>query len=450
MRNSSDDPDLCPNMVAKQTPFPADQQEVESQSQWRNYSNRVLSICATVKAHDVRYKNADGVTEKLHARPGNFSGLDKIVLIKSDSGTALVEANVTMEALVQATQSVGLLPTVVVGSRTMSVADAFATTTNASSSARYGTFDCTVKKAGFVLGNGQFEMSDFAGHDRGELLQRSSGAGHSLGVPTMLEISLRWACPYVELTYTPVHSVAQMISDITDRAWQCAMFDPYDDYIEAIMFDECSGMIITGHSVPFADHSGSPAFKKGADFTDHVRSVWNRGKDNGYIYKELLPLDCYLFRHSGRKDAQKKRDKRTSWPRLKQRADTAGVRTRRYLDFAVSALAAREIISYLLAIYNSWPIWVCPVMSPKCFGRTKNFNFEPGASGLSLNVAFWSSSQAHGVVDVYLHRRDSFRYMQSRLPCPPETIWFDHDERRHASSRDTWHAGSLADIHDVL
>jgi delta24-sterol reductase len=421
-----------------------------------DYRHRVLSLCETLKAHDKRYKTAGGAREKLHAKSSKYAGLDKVLRIKLDPPSAHVGANVTMEALVEATQNVGLVPIVVIGSRTMSVADAFATTTNASSSARYGTFDCTVQTAQFVLGNGSFETSEIAGLDSGELLQRSSGAFSSLGIPTMLEISLRWACPCVELTFTPVYSVAQMISDVVYAAWQCALLDPNNiEYIEAIMFDEYSGMIITGRSHTSADCSGPLAFKQGADFTDHVHMIWNRGQDDGRTYTEVLPLDLYLFRHSNRKDTQKKRDKRrkrdnrASWPALKLRSDTAEVHTRRYFDFAVSESAAEETMRHLLMVYDSWPVWVCPVMTPECFGRKMNFGFQPDARELSLNVAFWSSSQgSHGVIDAYLARSKSFRYMRSRFPCRAETIWFDHDERRHAYSRSKWNAGSLADIHE--
>ncbi|KAH7061826.1 hypothetical protein BKA63DRAFT_196599 [Paraphoma chrysanthemicola] len=231
----------------------------EDEVLWKDYADRVITICETVRIHD-RYRKATGnAGDVLLSTPSQFHGLDKIVKVNHDTQTALVEANVTMETLVKAVQPLHLTPTVVAESKSTTVADAFAATTNASSSSRYGTFDCTVMTAGVVLGNGHFVSSSINDPDRGELLQRSAGAFHSLGITTMLEIALVKAGPYVEVTYTPVSSILEMVKRIVVAASQSAELESSIDFVEGILLDRCKGMIVTGRRVLNAHRKPSQA-----------------------------------------------------------------------------------------------------------------------------------------------------------------------------------------------
>jgi hypothetical protein len=144
-------------------------------------------------------------------------------------------------------------------------------------------------------------------------------------------------------------------------------------------------------------------------------------------------------------------NQRRSWPAVKPSVKEATASAAKFLDFAVSTSAAQEILQSLIAAYDSWPIWICPVMPPKCFGRSKTFSLEPAADKLLLNVGIWSSTCASdGSMDVYLSQRDSFRYLHSRAPCPPETVWFDHDDRRYALLRPHLQADALASVDERL
>jgi hypothetical protein len=413
---------------------------------WRDYSDRVIDICETMRARDRVRKTMGSAGRALISAPGQFAGLDKIVKIQHDTQTALVEANVTMETLVDALRPLHFLPTVVAESRSTTVANAFAATTNASSSSRFGTFDCTVMAAGVVLGNGQFAMSRIDDPDGGELLQRSAGALHSLGITSMLEISLMKAGPYVEVIYTPVSSVPEMLWGIIIAANQCAQVESPLNFVEGIILERCSGMIITGRQVLVANKPVSQALAKGNDFTKHVRSIWRQARQPKRTYVELLPVEDYLFRHDERRSKPHVPNQRRSWP---VKAATAGAM--KFLDFAVSTSAAQEIVQSLIAAYDSWPIWICPVMPPKCFGRSKTFSLEPAAEKLLLNIGIWGSTCASdGSMDVYLSQKDSFRYLYSRAPCPPETAWFDHDDRRYASLRTRLQADALARVDERL
>jgi delta24-sterol reductase len=413
---------------------------------WRDYSDRVVDMCEVVRAHDQDYKAMKNAGNTLTSTPSQFLGLDKIVKVNHDTQTALVEANVTMESLVEATRPLHLIPSVVAESRFTTVADAFATTTNSSSSSRFGTFDCTVMTAGVVLGNGHFVTSSVNDADGGELLQGSAGAYHSLGTTTMLEISLVKAGPYVEVTYTAVSSIPEMITEIVKAARQSAGLEPSIDYVEGIMLDRRSGIIVTGRHILFSHRPVAKALAKGGDFTEHVRSIWRRSNTSGERIVELFPVEKYLFRHDARRNVQPVQSKRFSWPAVKPTAGAA-----RYLDFAVSTSHAQEVIESLANVYSSWPMWICPVTPPRCFGRSQTFGLQPAADKLFLDIGIWGSPCAWDrTADSYLRQRASFRYLHSRAPWFPEAIWFDHNDRRYAWLRSQWNADSYTSIGERL
>jgi delta24-sterol reductase len=433
-----------------QTIYPVDP-SLHGYALWRDYSNRVLHICETVRSRHRDRKALGNAGKPLMSSPGQFQGLDRIVKVCHDTETALVEANVTMESLVDALRPLHLIPTVVSDSRSMTVADAFASTTNSSSSSRFGTFDCTVMAAGMVLGNGEFAMPRIDDEDNGDLLQKSAGALHSLGITSMLEISLMKAGPFVEVTYTPVFSILDMLGETISAASKCAQLDPPLHFVESILIGQYSGMIITGREVLTASRAGLQALDKSDDFTQHVRAIWRRIRHSKKSHVELLPIQDYLFQHNGRRSVLPVPSKRRSWPAVKSPADTATAGPPKFLDFAVSISAAHEVIESLVASYNTWPIWVCPVMPHKWFGRCKTFGLQPAADKLLLNISIWGVACAFdGSLDVFLSQRDSFRYLHSRAPCPPEMVWFDHDDRQYARVRHKWEADTFADVQERL
>jgi hypothetical protein len=124
---------------------------------------------------------------------------------------------------------------------------------------------------------------------------------------------------------------------------------------------------------------------------------------------ELLPVEDYLFRHDERRSKPYVPNQRRSWPEVKPPVKTATASAAKFLDFAVSTSAAQEIVQSLIAAYNSWPIWICLVMPPRCFDRSKTFSLEPATDKLLLNIGIWGSTCASdGLMDVYMSQKDSF------------------------------------------
>jgi hypothetical protein len=166
-----------------------------------DHDTRVTEVCNAVRAH-YEYTRSRKVPHNIvgpYNSPGDIPYLDRILRINRGKNTAEVEANVTMESLVDATLQLGLVPCVVACQRNTTVAEAFANITNESSSFAFGTFDCTVIEIEVILGNGSVVWAGPNANE--ELFYGSAGTMNSLGLTTMFEVSLRSQGPYVELEF---------------------------------------------------------------------------------------------------------------------------------------------------------------------------------------------------------------------------------------------------------
>ena len=131
----------------------------QDQRSWIQHQSVVSTVQATLLRSNRHQAEHRRVRRAPYNSPRDIPSLSRIVQIDEDTRIAWVEPNVTMEALVRATIAYGLVPTVVPSQRTMSVADAFAMTTTASSSFEFGAFDCSVLSLECILSNGQCVMA---------------------------------------------------------------------------------------------------------------------------------------------------------------------------------------------------------------------------------------------------------------------------------------------------
>ncbi|KAF9729964.1 24-dehydrocholesterol reductase precursor [Paraphaeosphaeria minitans] len=281
---------------------------------WEQHRSAVAALRRTIEeTGQIRPSSSFRAQRAAFNAPSDVPGFDKIVQLDFDTSTAWVEPNVTMGTLVQATLECGFVPAVVAGSKTISVADAFAATTTESSSFMFGTFDCTVLSMEVILSNGQYVMARSDDKDTADLLWGSAGALHSLGLTTLLEIALIPAGGYVEVMYSPIFSIsgARCMMQQIERGPSgppLSMLDLSTDFVEVIMFDSSSGLAITGRFTPTTGRASVLQSLKGNSFSRHARSVWY---DSRLAYKrrvEILPVMEYLFRHDDRHPQARRKD----------------------------------------------------------------------------------------------------------------------------------------------
>jgi FAD/FMN-containing dehydrogenase len=421
---------------------------------WIQHRRAVAAICeivASTSRHQTRNMHAQKAP---YNAPSDMLGLDKIVQIDLDTCTAWVEPNVTMETLAQATLRCGLVPAVVAASRSVTVADAFAATTTASSSFKFGTFDCTVLSLEAILSNGQYVMATINDRDTSDLLFGSAGAMHSLALTTLLEIALIPASSYVEVTYWSVFSVSGAMRKTRQVGRDSSMprtsaMNSTTDFVESVMFDASSGIVATGRFASTADHTSIPQSPEGNSFIQHARSVWHETRYARGQHVDVVHIMEYLFRHDDcdtNNHVQNKRHAdRQDRPNPVNQAHTVVLQ-----DIGLPLSDVREHIHRIHETQSIWPIRIYPVRPPQDFGR-RSFGVGPTFEQVFWNLRFYSSNATcDGIMERALRDMHGFRYLHSRAPRSEDTVWVFHDDRWYSRLRSRWKAQGLPDINKRL
>ena len=146
------------------------------------------------------------------------SHLIHILKLDITSKIALVEPNVPLDQLVEATLKHGLI------SPGITIGGGFASTSGESSSFKYGFFEDTINWIEIVLVHGTTMTASET--ENPDLFYGATGSVGTLGVTTLLELCLIEAKAYVEVIYHPVTSVSDAIKQKEDL-----MTDSLIDYL---------------------------------------------------------------------------------------------------------------------------------------------------------------------------------------------------------------------------
>lgn len=300
------------------------------------------------------------------------SGLSHVLKIDTKTKTALVEPNVPMDSLVEATLQHGLIPPVVMEFPGITVGGGFAGTAGESSSFRYGFFDRTINWIEMVLANGDIVKASAT--EKADLFFGAASSFGTLGVTTLLEIQLIEAKTYVELTYFPVSSIAEAQKRIDEDTKDSSV-----EYLDGIMYSQNRGVICAGR-LTNTTSSGAKiqSFTKATDpwFYIHVERLM---KTRTSPVKEAVPIVDYLFRYDrGGFWVAKYAFKYfvTPFNRVTRFVLNYFMHTRvmyhalhqsglsdLYIvqDVAIPYPKAQEFMEYLGTSFQSYPIWLCPL-----------------------------------------------------------------------------------------
>jgi delta24-sterol reductase len=219
------------------------------------------------------------------------SGLNRVLRVDTENQTAIVEPNVPMDALVEATLQHGLVPPVVMEFPGITVGGGFAGTAGESSSFRYGFFDRTINWIEVVLGNGDIVKASST--ENTDLFYGAASSFGTLGVTTLLEIQLIKAKTYVATTYKPVSNISEAQAEIRK-----AMEDQSVDYLDGIMYSPTHGVICIGRLTNTLSGVNTRVrrFTRPTDpwFYIHVQRLSYRNSES---ITEAIPLVDYLFRY---------------------------------------------------------------------------------------------------------------------------------------------------------
>ena len=241
---------------------------------------------------EVCHESANSIfsSQRSHENVVNMSNLKNTLKINSEKQTVLVEPNISMERLIEATLKHGLIPPVVIESPGATVSQGFSGVCCSSSSFRHGYFHKSINWVEMCLANGDIVIASES--ERPDLFYGAATSLETLGLVTMLEIRLIRSRSYVQLTYHPVLSHINVINNIQE-----ATTDTKIDYLEGIMFRKDQGVIIAGHRTDTL-RAGIPVqrFRRARDPWFYVYAQEQIKRNVGPI-TVAIPLVDYLFRY---------------------------------------------------------------------------------------------------------------------------------------------------------
>ncbi|KAI1155137.1 hypothetical protein F4825DRAFT_408927 [Nemania diffusa] len=383
----------------------------------------VRLIAATVRGYfeqSIPFRIMHGSTNstrpshlKSRARFVDIGALRNVLEVDPARRVALVEPNVPMDRLVEHTLRYGLVPPVVMEFPGITAGGGFAGTAGESSSFRHGYFDQCVDAVEMVLPDGEVVVAKPGsrraqaradtklgeGEDPekyADLFHGAAGAVGTLGITTLLELRLIEAKRFVRTTYRRTDSAAEAIRAVREECGK-----PGNDYIDGILFSEGHGVVVSGEltdDLPVGEKVRTFSHPWDPWFYMHVRNI-TKGLPSSVsptssstssttspqgIVTEYIPLAEYLFRY----------DRGGFWvgaaafdyfrpvpftrffrwflddflhTRMLYRALHASGESARFFvqDLGIPYDTAEEFIKYTTDSLGIWPLWLCPLQTPK-------------------------------------------------------------------------------------
>ncbi|KAI9705302.1 MAG: hypothetical protein M1820_005132 [Bogoriella megaspora] len=311
----------------------------------------------------------------------DINALNNVLQVCCFTNTILVEPNVPMDRLVEATLKHGLIPPVVPEFPGITVGGAFAGGAAESSSFRYGFFESTVKSIEIILGNGDTVSASPTEH--ADLFRGSASALGSLGTTTLLKLKLTKAKKYVKVSYLRMDSIAQAIQKI-----RLMTEDVRNDYVDGIMFSDSHTVIIVGELTDEEPESGKiRTFSHAFDpwFYEHVKDITKASAD---LIPEQLP-SRNIFRLQGISSAMTAED--SGAPQESQES-------KRYIaqDVALPYHNAEAVIKSIAKSHHIWPLWLCPLkptLIPTLQPHTGTVDRDGNLEQM-LNIGLWGFGPA--------------------------------------------------------
>ena len=401
----------------------------------------------------------------------DISKLSHVLKVDAARKTALVEPNVPMDRLVEATLEYGLVPPVVMEFPGITAGGGFSGTSGESSSFRHGYFDRTVTWFEMVLANG--DVVEASSSQKPDLFAGAASLFGTLGITTLLEIQLIGAKSYVELTYIPIHSVKDALVEV-----EKATADSRCEYLDGILFAKDQGVICTGYMTNSpSSETAIQTFSRAEDpwFYLHAHQVI---KNNAGPFKEAIPLRDYLFRYDrgafwvaryGFDYFITPFNNFTRWAldkplhtRVLYHALHKSGLSKRYIiqDLAVPYSAAEEFANFLDESFGSYPIWLCPLrqhdsslMPSKASSKPDNKN-----ANMLLNFGVWGPGSTDRKTFIKQNRDferkvqelNGKKWLYAHAYYTEEEFWNIYDRQVYDALREKYHAGYLPSLYDKV
>ncbi|KAK0640770.1 FAD binding domain protein [Cercophora newfieldiana] len=408
------------------------------------------------------------------------SGLNRVVHVDTAKKTALVEPNVPMDALVEATLEHGLVPLVVMEFPGITVGGGFSGTSGESSSFRHGSFDFTINWIEIVLPDG--EVARASKTEQPDLFWGAASAFGTLGVVTLLEVQLRDARQYVELQYRHIEDFDQVVKTLQEETSEGTP----NDYVDAITFSLSSTIICTGRLVDALPHGSNPQrFLRSRDpwFSVHAQRIQKRFlADPSATITDHIPLRDYLFRY----------DRGAFWTgryafryfltpfnritrfllnpfmhtRVMYRALHQSGLSDYYVvqDVGVPYSSATDLAIWLDQHLSIYPLWLCPLRTRREGGPAAHHGLhaefaDPDRTpDALLNFGVWGPAsfnrrecvRMNRDLEGAVQRLGGKKWLYAQAFYTEDEFWAHYDRKAYDTLRERYHAGHLPSVYDKV
>ena len=402
----------------------------------------------------------------------NVSALTNILNVDRVKQVALVEPNVSMDRLIEATLPYRLIPPVVMEFPGITAGGGFSGTSGESSSFKYGFFDRTVNWIEIILPDGSIVTA--SNIDRPDLFHGAAAAYGTLGVITLLEVQLINAKTYVEITYYPVNSVAEAIRKLEETA-----ADSSTDYLDGILFSRDNGIICRGRLTDsLQDDTRIQRFLRKGDpwFYLHAKKFIKEKQPK----TEAIPLVDYIFRYDrggfwvGRyafKYFATPFNRITRWvldyfmhTRVMYHALHQSGHSKRYIiqDVAIPYPAAEEFVDFLDKDFGIYPVWLCPLRQrgqsvESAYGLLAS-KADPNLPEMLLNFGIWGPGPTNLDQFVTQNRKlehkvqelNGQKWLYAHAYYTESEFWDIYDRKEYDELRAKYNATHLPTIYDKV
>lgn len=443
----------------------------------QTHENLVASISARVKAFfDCKqsFRIFHGSTNS--TRPIQFdriidiSALSNVLKVDKSSRTVVVEPNVSMDKLVQATLAHDMIPPVVMEFPGITVGGGYAGSAGESSSFKYGYFDENVTSAEMVLANGEIVIASRS--ENSELFKAAAGSLGTLGITTKLELGLIPAKRFVKLLYYPYSSIPETIT-----ALRQATENPENDYVDGIIFSRNHGVLMVGQLTD--ELPESEKLQRFSGPWDPWFYLHAMDKPLGVPSIEYMALAEYLFRYDRGGfwvGAQAFKyfgivplNRFTRWffndfmhTRMLYRALHGGDMSFGYMiqDLSLPYDSVEEFIHYTSQKLEIWPLWLCPLRAtdPPTFHPWTTDSKRGGLPQPMLNIGLWGAASKNRDEFVRQNRELEARLMElggrkvlySHAYYSEQEFWQIYDREWYQALRQRYSATTLPSVYDKI
>jgi len=390
------------------------------------------------------------------------SNLDEIIEINVQEQYAIVESNVMLDKLAEATLKLGLIPSVVSEFPGISIGGAVQGGAGESSSFRWGCVHEICTEYEVILANGDVVVT--SEDNQPDLFHGLPCSYGTIGIITRIKLRLVRATQTVQLDYRKVESYDEALSLISAATKTSA------EFIDAIMFAPNKGVVMVGNFTPDTKQPRK-TFHRLTDewFYIHAEQVVaNQGS-----YREAIPIKDYLFRYDrgafwiGKSGFALYRFPFNRFTRL-WLAGLMKTRTMyRYLhganlsqqfliqDICLPQANTHEFLSYLDKNCAIYPLWLCPLKPDSKSMLAPNYL----KTDLVINVGVWGafSKEYNNFVDenrkmeAFIATLGGRKVLYAHTYYSRENFWENYSRRDYEELRARYQAPTIfPEIYDKV